>query len=120
MLERAATRLTFDHIRDNDPRFSPDGRMLAWESETELPSPSAPAGIWQIRVADANGDNVRTITSGWSISTNPFWSPDGSLIYFYRFVYGKPKWQLWSMRPDGTDLTQLTHDLNASSEMVSP
>jgi TolB protein len=114
-----ATRLTFDHIRDNDPRFSPDGHSIAWESEIASPSPSAPAGIWQIREADANGKNVRVITSGNSISTNPFWSPDGSLIYFYRFVYGKPKWQLWSMKPDGSDMTQLTHDTSASSEMVS-
>jgi Tol biopolymer transport system component len=112
-------RLTYDHLRDNDPRYSPNGKMIAWESETQLPSPSAPAGIWQIRVANADGSDVRTITSGHSISTNPFWSVDGARIFFYRFVYGKPKWQLWSMLPDGSDAVQITHHTSFDSEMVS-
>ncbi len=113
------TRLTFDHIRDNDPRHSPNRPMLAWESEVAPPSPSAPDGIWQSRESTADGGAVRTITRGRAISTNPFGSRDGARIYFYRLVYGQPRWRLWSMLPDGGDPVQLTHDPGASSEMVS-
>jgi len=112
-------RLTYDHTRENDPRYSPNGKMLAWESETELPSPSAPAGVWQIRIANANGSDARTITSGDAVSTNPFWSIDGKRIFFYRLIYGRPKWQLWSIHPNGSDAVQITHNTTYNSEMVS-
>jgi Tol biopolymer transport system component len=55
---------------------------------------------------------VRTDGSGWSKITDdtsyhrlPTWSPDGSRILFYRNRGD----QLWSLRPDGSGLTE--HDL---------
>jgi len=114
-----AHRLTYDHLRDNDPQYSPNGQLLAWESETGPPSPSAPGGTWQLRVAHANGSDARTITSGRAISTNPTWSADGKRLFFYRLVYGRPKWQLWSILADGSDARQITHHASFNSEMVS-
>jgi Tol biopolymer transport system component len=48
-----ATRLTNDHLRDNDPYYSPDGKQLAWLTQI---TPGLP-GTWDIRIGDQNGSS---------------------------------------------------------------
>lgn len=82
------TRLTSDGIEDYDPYYSPDGARIAWLSQT-APDYYAPGlGVWNIRVMDADGGNPGLITNDLNINSKPAWSPDGSTIYFHRFVYG--------------------------------
>ncbi len=65
---------------DNTPRFSPDGRSIAFISTRD--------GAPQVYVADAKGGNVRRITS-LSIGVQPplAFSPDGSRIAVVSDVY---------------------------------
>jgi dipeptidyl aminopeptidase/acylaminoacyl peptidase len=65
---------------ENTPRWSPDGRHVAFLANRD--------GAMQIYVADANGDNVRKVTGLAMGAQPPFvWSPDGTRIAFVSDVY---------------------------------
>lgn len=99
----ALTRLSTDALEDYDPYYSPDGSRIAWLTQTH-PNLYAPGlGAWNIRVMDANGSNVGLITNDLHINSKPEWSPDGSTIYFHRFVYGAPtpKWDVYRTPASG-------------------
>ncbi|WP_274918166.1 amidohydrolase family protein [Streptomyces sp. WZ-12] len=73
---------------------APDGRRLAVD---------VAGGIW---VLPATGGRARRITPLNHDATRPHWSPDGTRIVFQSFRDGV--YQVWSLRPDGTDLRQHT------------
>jgi TolB protein len=60
------------------PRFSPDGRTIAFSF--------FPAGSnsQQLYLVDAGGSNPRALTSGATYDYSPNWSPDGSQLVFVR------------------------------------
>lgn len=61
-----------------------------------------------------NGEGVLQIThrGKFAYDNGPIWSPDGQWIAFYRVEHGKPN-RIFKVRPDGTDLTLLSHDPSA-------
>lgn len=65
-----ATRITEGPAFDAQPRFSPDGKSLAFVSDRE-----GPPGLW---IAEANGQHARKFMAGAHLS--PAWSPDGRCI----------------------------------------
>jgi dipeptidyl aminopeptidase/acylaminoacyl peptidase len=74
------TRLTHDdRSNDRSPKWSPDGRTLAFVSNREDVD-----DIWLI---EADGSDLRQLTSGPGDKGDPRWSPDGARIAFTR-VYG--------------------------------
>jgi Tol biopolymer transport system component len=99
----ALTRLTTDTLEDYDPYYSPDGSRIAWLTQTNPNLYGAGLGAWNIRVMNANGSNVGFITNDLHINSKPEWSPDGSTIYFHRFVYGapSPKWDIYRTPSSG-------------------
>lgn len=106
-------RLTDDGLRDQDPYASPDGRRLAWLTETS----TAGIGQWNIRIADADGSNPRRVTDDEHVNSKPEWSRDGRLIYFHRLEVGRRRaFGIFSIRPDGTELTELTPESPTVSE----
>jgi len=114
----AAVRLTHDGIRDQDPYLSPDGRTLAWLSEV---SNHRAAGIWDIRVMPADQDDPKRLIGDDNINSVPRWAPDGQHIFFHRLVYGQGSdFQIWSVRPDGMNLTEITAGQPGSNEFPSP
>ncbi|MDQ3420316.1 MAG: S9 family peptidase [Acidobacteriota bacterium] len=65
---------------ENTPRWSPDGKRIAFLANRD--------GATQIYVADADGGGVKKVTSLHAGAQPPFvWSPDGSRIAFVSDVY---------------------------------
>ncbi len=114
-----ARRLTDDSIRDQDPYFSPDGRRIAWLSETDTHG-QAGLSVWNIRVMNGDGSGMRRLTDDRNINSKPQWSPDGSLVYFHRFLPGVSRhWSIYSIRLDGSGLTDVLADLEGNNEFPS-
>jgi len=67
--------LTNDKFRDRVPRWSPDGKKIAFSSDR--------SGKYQIWMIDADGSNLRQITfSEKTGATAPIFSPDGLKMAF--------------------------------------
>ncbi|MBX7073950.1 MAG: S9 family peptidase [Pirellulales bacterium] len=65
---------------DTYPRFSPDGKQLAFRRQAK---PGYEADQWELVVADANGKNPRSLTDALDRSVDAFvWAPDGKSLYF--------------------------------------
>jgi TolB protein len=105
--------------------YAPDGRRLVsmlWNTVPGIPNPGTPADTLALYVLNADGSPSRCpdgsveqfcrITPvALSAGDHPDWSPDGSRILFRS--NGKTDdptgSQLYSVRPDGTDLEQISH-----------
>ncbi|MCP4655394.1 MAG: hypothetical protein GY856_08245 [bacterium] len=92
-----------------EPSFSPDGRWIVFEIDTEAPEPQQQGSIWAVR---ADGTGLRRVppakvTDGPGAGTDdrqPNWSPRGDRILFQRRTPGSDDWNLFTMAPDGSDL----------------
>ena len=60
-----------------------------------------------IYVMNADGSNLRQLTTGGLDDGNPSWSPDGEKIAFERYVDGSPFPYLHVMDADGSNLRQV-------------
>lgn len=97
-----AVRTLFDHSAasfDSAPAWSPDGNRIAFESDLD--------GDMDIYVMNADGSNVRPLTSNGNWDEGPAWSPDGTRIAFTR-AFNPTNFDVWTMAADGTDLQPLT------------
>jgi dipeptidyl aminopeptidase/acylaminoacyl peptidase len=90
----AATQLTKGPFDESDPRWSPDGKAIAFASNrTENPDANENSDIWTV---DAGGGEPRRVTTDIGSDTAPRWSPDGkSLAYVHMphepAVYATPR-----------------------------
>jgi len=103
-----ATQLTFGSRFDSMPSVSGDGTIVAVTSDVNRPD--------QIIVMAAHGaGSLRQITDNADKEVRymePRWSPDGKRIAFQSNLPSGERrgvQQIWSLKPDGSDLTQLTH-----------
>ncbi len=74
-----ARQLTLSEKRDNHPRFSPDGRKIAFISSRD--------GSPQIWILDMLGGEARKLTSLTTGADGVMWSPDGQHVAFTSDVY---------------------------------
>jgi Tol biopolymer transport system component/lysophospholipase L1-like esterase len=83
-------------------RFSPDGEHIIFMGE-------GPHNQWAIFTATLDGQDVRQLTD-WGLGARPDWSPDGEWIVFQSVEepHSNLESRLYRVRPDGTDLQQLT------------
>jgi Tol biopolymer transport system component len=87
--------------RGYQPAWSPDGKRLVFGYQ---PRGSQPA----LYVSNADGTRRRRITPPrLSVGDFPDWSPDGTRILFA--AGRRDRANLFTIRPDGTRLRQLTH-----------
>ena len=84
-----------DEVNNGFPSWSPDGERLVFK------------GGRRLYVVPAAGGPRVALTGPDYYSNFPQWSPDGERIMFTSNLGGD--FDLYTVRPDGTDLRQLTH-----------
>jgi dipeptidyl aminopeptidase/acylaminoacyl peptidase len=100
--------------RIGDPQLSPDGKTVAFS--VSLPDVSENRNAHSVWTVPLAGGAPRKIADQ---ADRPRWSPDGKRI-FYTGTSGGAS-QIWSMNPDGSGASQVTHlSTEASGQTLSP
>jgi dipeptidyl aminopeptidase/acylaminoacyl peptidase len=74
--------LTGGDLSQRDPAWSPDGRSIAFvqdSTEAQEIEPQPRPGLYVYTLADSS---IRGVRTGFTSSTSPAWSPDGSTLAF--------------------------------------
>ena len=99
-------------VRANDPTMSPDGTMIAFETN--------PGGIvWDLWVANADGTNPRKLFSDGNINSNPVWASNDEL-FFYKTAPFHNGFGICTIHNDGSGLTWVSPAQVGFEEMPSP
>jgi TolB protein len=94
--------VTRDRAYNQFPGFSPDGSELVYCVSTRENGQRVERGL---RILSLANGSVINLTSDWD--NTPAWSPRGDRIAFTSFKSGD--FEIYTIRPDGTGLRQLTH-----------
>jgi DNA-binding SARP family transcriptional activator len=96
-LTKQATQVTQDLEFEMIGRlsWSPDGERIVFNAGSS--SAATPQEDQKLYIIDADGSDLRQITSDAASDVEPAWSPDGQWIAFNR------NGELWSIRPDGSE-----------------
>jgi Tol biopolymer transport system component len=120
-----------NYFYTNPPCFSPDGKHVVFAAE--LPPLAKLPSIYKLLVFDLRPDGSMTpprpiplppYPSAWSldqIDGDPCFSPDNSLIVFTSLRNSRESpydYEVWTCRPDGTGLRQVTHDQSRDQSPV--
>jgi Tol biopolymer transport system component len=110
-IQRLATYTPPDHL-DNAPTWSPDGTLIAFDIQHFDPTGLSLDGSL-VATVPAGGGEVRRLTTFDTFMAHADWSPDGHLLVMNSYDLGninatdQPS-NLYTMKPDGSDLRQLT------------
>jgi len=89
-----------DGSRNYHPRLSPDGKVVAFDSDRD--------GVRGVYLSARNGTNVRRV-SGPGYAAVPSWSPDGTRL---AFIKAEPSsagvWNIWVLALASGETTRLT------------
>lgn len=104
------------NIRDANPTYSLDGTKIAF---------ARVSGKSNIYVMNADGTNPVAVTSDGPLpdtvgSGDPTWSPDGTKLAFVSDRNGKRRQEIWVINVDGTGLTQLTTNVQLTTDGQGP
>lgn len=95
-----------------NPRWSPDGRQIAFEQfEREL-------GHSRVYVMDADGANVRLVTTAAGSSFAPEWSPDGTRLLYVGAREARFFWTLYVATAGDWTERQLSGDAACPSNVM--
>jgi dipeptidyl aminopeptidase/acylaminoacyl peptidase len=75
-------QITNEKQSSTGPRWSPDGKRLAFVSARDGESQ-----VWTIEISDAGAGDLKKVTSISTGADGPIWSPDGKWIAFTSEVY---------------------------------
>jgi Tol biopolymer transport system component len=121
----ALQRLTTARGYDAEASYSPDGQWIVFSSTRSAYSGTIgdrdrkqleidPSYFGEIYIARADGSDQRRLTSVPGYDGGPFFSHDGSRIIWRRFDERGVIADVFSMKPDGSDVKQIT-DFGAMS-----
>ena len=99
-----------------NPSPSPDASQVVFSADF-----SSPSSLMRLWISNANGTGLRTLATDLASKSDedPSWAPSGGVIAFTLFD-GKVA-NIWTIRPDGSMLTQLTRGaLNNRQPSWSP
>ena len=97
------TNLTNNTVLDVEPAWSPDGSMIAFQSEPDG------ANNREIMVMNADGSGLQRLTNDPGADLHPAWSPNGLFIAFSRRPVAASYRDIWVMNADGTGAANLTN-----------
>lgn len=115
-----ATRITSGPAFDMQPRFSPDGKRIAFSSDRN--------GLWNIWVMNADGSKPSQVSkeNRWFVNS-PTWAPDGLSIYARKhFVRQRSlgSGEIWQFHVSGGEGFQVTEkngwQKDAGEPAISP
>jgi TolB protein len=86
-----------------DPSWSPDGKKIAYSTDS--------SGDWEIAIINLSDGKVKTITSNEAYDGHPRWSPDGRQILFESDRDGD--WEIFVMDADGKNVRAITENSSA-------
>ena len=96
-------RITYIKGKDGGPFFSPDGKRLCYRSDRDN------SGNLQVFVSDVDGRNEKALTDNKSLHWAPYWHPSGKwLIYTHADFTGRPNFDLYIIRDDGSETYRVT------------
>jgi dipeptidyl aminopeptidase/acylaminoacyl peptidase len=112
----ATTALTTNPAADGLPRFSPDGRTLAYRAQSR---PGFEADRWQLWVLDLASGERRSLTGALDASVGSIaWAPDGKSVY--AVVADNAASAVWSVPLDGGAPAKVWWGGSVDSLGVSP
>jgi TolB protein len=95
--------------QDRFARWSPDGKRLVFYRAQLKSDGTIQTAIF---IVDVDGSNLRRLTPWDMLAGDPDWSPKGDLIVFsthpLREFESLERSELYTMRPDGSDIKALT------------
>lgn len=112
----AATRIAAGPAFDMQPRFSPDGKRIAFTSDRD--------GLWNIWTMDPDGKNPTQISHEhrWWINS-PAWSADGNYIFARHHFVGSRSLgsgEIWMFHASGSDGLQVTEKNGLQKDAGEP
>jgi dipeptidyl aminopeptidase/acylaminoacyl peptidase len=107
--------LAMDRI--SDTQISPDGFWIIFNvRETDLEANRGRTDVW---IADAEGGNIRRLTSHPAADFNGRWSPCGTCVFFLSTRSGSS--QIWRIKIDGGEAQQVSRlPLDVGNLVLSP
>jgi Tol biopolymer transport system component len=111
-----ALRITSGPAFDMQPRFSPDGKRIAFASDRD--------GLWNIWTIDTDGKNAKQVSreKRWFINS-PTWSPDGMYIFARRHFVAQRSLgagEVWMFHAAGSDGLQVTEKSGFQKDAGEP